>query len=64
MEELLKDLHEVLKKYDAWIVRSANNSGDLYLGFYKDGKEIEVKFNEDITQESIEYGWHTEPPTN
>ena len=59
MEELLDQLHDLLKKHNATIVRSGDDSHKLVLSILDgNGKCFEEEFMEDIDITSISNGWH------
>ena len=60
MNDLLNDLKGLLYRHDAVILRSANEIGNLVLcKKNQDSSFTEIEFQEDITVESITYGWHS-----
>ena len=58
MTELLKQLHDLLKKHDATIVRSADDDHCLVLCINNDNSDQSEEFLEDIDSTSIANGWH------
>ena len=59
MEELLEQLHDLLKNHNATIVRSGDDRHKLVLSILDDnGKCYEEEFIEDIDVTSISNGWH------
>jgi len=58
MTELLEQLHDLLKKHDATIVRSGDDNHNLVLCINNDETCQEEEFEEDIDTTSISNGWH------
>jgi hypothetical protein len=60
MEELLEQMHDLLRKHNATIVRSADEKNKLVLSIVhgKDGKTLEEEFEGEIGATSIANGWH------
>lgn len=60
MEELLEQMHDLLKKHNATIVRSADANNKLVLSIVqvKSGEILGEEFEEEIGVTSIANGWH------
>ena len=60
MDEFLNELKQILEKYNAAIVRSANSSNDLVITVQTaPGKFDELTFAEEITEVSIRNEWYS-----
>ena len=57
MNDLLKELKELLDKHEATIVRSASEGNKLVLCKMNPKHTDEYEFNEDMCSEGIEYEW-------
>jgi len=58
MTELMEQLHDLLKKHSATIVRSSDDDHNLVLCILTDDTQQEEEFEEDIDITSISNGWH------
>jgi len=58
MTELLEQLHDLLRKHNATIVRSADDNHKLVICINDDTADLSEEFDEDIDAISISNGWH------